>query len=103
MADSCPTGPGALGRIPELANDPYLARQPSVSGPKIDAIARLMRSGKWNWADNDIKVNGNVIIDGHHRYIAARLTGIEPRFIPSTERYAMTFSWQQLRVSKSHS
>ena len=60
MRKTCPRGFGALRNVPELANDPYLARQPSVSGPKIDAMVQVMRSGKWHWEGNEIKVNDNV-------------------------------------------
>lgn len=38
MPNVCPTGWGALANVPELANDPFLARQPAVSGPKIDEM-----------------------------------------------------------------
>ncbi len=96
--NTCPVGRGALSNAPELANDPFLARQPSVSGPKIDEIRAMMQKGTWDWAGREIKYNGNVIIDGHHRYIAARLAGIEPVMISSTEPVAKTFSWGQLVV-----
>src|SRR5581483_8646764 len=96
--NTCPVGRGALSNVPELANDPFLARQPQVSGPKIDEMVKRLHDGTWNWAGREIKYNGNVIIDGHYSYIAARLAGIEPVMIPSTEPFARTFSWGQLVV-----
>jgi hypothetical protein len=101
MRQTCPRGIGALSTVPELINDAYLARQPSVSGPKIDVMIQAMVSGKWSWVDNEIEVNGNVIINGHHRYIASRMAGIEPVFILSEEPYSRTFTWGQINVSQT--
>ena len=98
MPNPCPVGRRALANVPELANDPFLARQPQVSGPKIDEMMKRMQNGTWNWAGREIKCNGNVIMDGHHRYIAARLAGIEPVMVASTEPFTRTFSWAQLVV-----
>jgi hypothetical protein len=87
-----------------MQRDPFLARQPSVSGPKIEEMIRLMQNGigsgpnLWNWTGREIKYNGNVIIDGHHRYIAARLAGIEPVMVVSAEPFRRTFTWDQLYV-----
>ena len=98
MPDKRPTGRGALANVPELTGDLFLARQPAVSAPKIEEMMQMMRGGAWDWTGREIKINGSVIIDGHHRYIAARLTGIEPVFLVSTEPVHRTFAWRELTV-----
>ena len=95
---SCPVGKGALAGLPVFYNDPYVARQPIVSGPKIDEMVVMMQARTWNWIEREIKRNGNVIIDGHHRYIAARLAGVTPVFVDSVERYGRIFAWTMLIV-----
>jgi len=98
VPNPCPTGRGALAGVPELAGDPFLARQPAVSGPKIDEMVVLMRSGRWDWTGREVTYNGNVIVDGHHRYVAARLARVEPVMVPNNEPVARTFGWERLFV-----
>lgn len=95
---TCPLGRGALATVPQLTGDPYKARQPSVSGPKINDMVAMMKAGTWNWASREIQRNGDVIINGHHRYIAARIAGIEPIFVLDSTTYSRTFEWGQLYV-----
>ena len=95
----CPTGRKALANEPVFANDPHFARQPTVSGPKIDEMTVMMRAGKWNWTGREIERNGDVIIEGHHRYIAARLAKIEPVFIKSNVPVVRKFRWTELIVA----
>jgi hypothetical protein len=41
-----------------------------------------MMTGHWNWQAGEIlkiaHADGDVIVDGHHRYIASLIAGIEP-------------------------
>ena len=98
MLSTCPTGRYALANVPELQGDPYLASQPAVSGPKISSMMAMMQNGTWDWTDKAIKYNGNVIADGHHRYLTARLSGIEPVMIACDSPVHRTFTWSSLYV-----
>jgi filamentous hemagglutinin len=46
---------------------------------KIQRYVEQMRQGVDMGA---IKVDGNIIVDGHHRYIASQIAGVELRQIP---------------------
>ena len=94
----CPIGRYALANESAFANDLYYARPPRVSGPKIDEMIAMMQSGRWNWTGREIKRNGNIIIDGHQRYIAARLAGIEPVFVERYEPVRLKFRWGEIAV-----
>ncbi len=98
IPNRCPTGRFALASVPELDGDPYLASQPAVSGPKINAMMRIMRNGNWDWTNKAIKHNGNVVVDGHHRYLAARLAGINPVMMPCNDSIHRSFTWDQIYV-----
>ena len=94
----CQTGRNALANEPFFANDAYFARHPAVSGPKIDEMVAMMQKNSWNWAGRKIERNGNVIVNGHHRYIAARLAGVEPAFIESNVPLGIKFRWTELII-----
>lgn len=55
--------------------------QGKVSLPMVQRYVKMLQNGS---AAPPIKVANGVIIDGNHRYIAARLLGIEPAIIPGT-------------------
>lgn len=57
-----------------------------------------MTSGRWDWTGREVTYNGNVIVDGHHRYVAARLSGRAPVLVPSGALVARTFGWERLFV-----
>lgn len=54
-----------------------------VSLPKVQQLVEGVRSGKINWEDlPPIKVDSGIIVDGNHRYVAARILGLEPKIQP---------------------
>jgi RHS repeat-associated protein len=55
--------------------------QPSVSLPVVQDYVEQLAKGRVAPA---IKVDGNVIVDGNHRYIAGRVFGTEPATTPGT-------------------
>ncbi|MFT4024986.1 MAG: hypothetical protein QM664_14510 [Flavihumibacter sp.] len=70
-----------------LANNEtrYKCTQPKLCIPVIDRICRKMRAGI-RFAE--IKVDHDLICDGHHRYVASLLAGYQASFIPSTRTSA---------------
>ena len=61
-------------------------------------MVEMMKNKTWSWAGRAIKYNGDVIIDGHHRYIAARIAGIEPAMITDSYPVQKSFSWKEVNV-----
>jgi Pretoxin HINT domain len=62
-----------------LQNSTMRTQQEFVSGGRIQKYEELLRQG----VDlGPIKVDGNIIVDGHHRYIASQLAGVELRQVP---------------------
>ena len=62
--------------------------------PVIDRIYRKMRNGI---RFSGIKVDGNLICDGHHRYVAALLADFELERIPSSRTSATrTTNWNEV-------
>ncbi|PFU23001.1 hypothetical protein COK80_26005 [Bacillus anthracis] len=53
----------------------YKAHQKAVSLPMIKRYVQMILDGKF--PPPDIKVDDGVIIEGHHRYVAARIVGWE--------------------------
>lgn len=48
-----------------------------------------------------IKVDGNVIIDGHHRYLASLLAGVSLERYPSNRTSATkVFEWERVELVK---
>lgn len=82
-----------------------------VASPQIVAeYAQRMKAGRWDWSRGEKIVvgedgrGGRVIIEGHHRYMAARLAGIK---IPAsafsmTRRPWVASSWDDVVWSASH-
>jgi filamentous hemagglutinin len=64
-----------------LADSPLRTQQERVSISKIQEYVEIMRSGE---DMGSIKVDGDVIVDGHHRYIASRIIGIDIEQTPWT-------------------
>ena len=62
-----------------LEGSPMKTTQGAVSIPAIKAYVARLQGGE---TPPPIKVDGNVIVDGNHRYIAGRLFGIEPPTTP---------------------
>jgi RHS repeat-associated protein len=55
--------------------------QGAVSQPAVERYVRQLEAGK---VPPPISVDGNVIVDGNHRYVAGRLVGTEPPTTPGT-------------------
>jgi filamentous hemagglutinin len=64
-----------------LANSPFRTQQERVSVPRIERYVELLKSGE---DMGNIKIDGDIIVDGHHRYIASQIAGIEIRQLPGT-------------------
>ena len=83
-AAQMPNGP-STPQTPFIVNEATIAKalegsnmqtlQGKVSLPAIERYVRMLEQGK---VPPSIKVEGNVIIDGNHRYIAGRIFGTEP-------------------------
>lgn len=55
---------------------PLHTQQSAVSLPMIQRYTQMLHQGMQAPA---IKVDGGIIVDGNHRYVAARLFGQEPK------------------------
>ncbi|MCB1237772.1 MAG: RHS repeat-associated core domain-containing protein, partial [Verrucomicrobiae bacterium] len=55
--------------------------QGKVSLPAVERYVRRLEAGE---VQPPIKVDGNVIVDGNHRYVAGRVFGTEPPTTPGT-------------------
>ena len=64
-----------------LAGSPYRTHQKNVSLPKIARMVVDMLKGDKFPA---IYVDGNRIIQGHHRYIASKISGVPIDVLPGT-------------------
>jgi hypothetical protein len=64
-----------------MENSPLQPRQPSVSQPIIQRDLDLLHGGS---KAPPIKVDGDVIVDGHHREIAGQIFGEPPARVPGT-------------------
>jgi len=74
-----------------MADAPLQSTQSAVSMPAIQRYVNRTMSGEVAPA---IKVDGNLIVDGHHRYVAGRITGIEPAQQPATApASARVYNW----------
>ena len=72
--------PFDLSSDPRITGGPLQAGQDEVRKPVIDAYIKRAQNGE---VPPPIVLEGNVIIDGHHRYIAGRLAGTE---VPTVQR-----------------
>ncbi len=98
-----PTGFGALKDVPEMIEAPMRPTQPAVSGPKIDEMVEIMRKpagekGAWDWTGREIETHGDLIIDGHNRYVASRIAGIDPVFKPAKFTKPSPVGWEKVLV-----
>jgi hypothetical protein len=63
-----------------MKNAPLNSQQCNgVSLPKVQEYVDMIRAGT---QAPPIKVDGNMIVDGNHRYIAGRICGVEPPIQP---------------------
>lgn len=71
--------------LTDLMNESGLnPTQRKVKTSKINEYAEVMRSGTWDWErtakdllSHMIKDNAGNILDGHHRFIAVELAGVQ--------------------------
>ena len=64
-----------------LKNDKMMTKQASVSLPAIQRYVDKLINGH---TPPPIKIDGNIIIDGNHRYIAGKVLGKKPSTTPGT-------------------
>ena len=62
-----------------LLGDPAISAQNGVSLPAIQRYVDKLLAGD---IAPPIKMDGNVIVDGNHRYIAAKILGMDPDVVP---------------------
>ncbi|MFL9867534.1 RHS repeat-associated core domain-containing protein [Paraburkholderia fungorum] len=75
--------------------------QSAISRPAVESYVRRLEAGEIAPA---IRVDGKVIVDGNHRYVAGRLVGTEPAQIPgalSPSQAAKTQPVQNLKIDPS--
>jgi len=71
-----------------------------VSRPRIQENVNKILAGE---KAPFIKVDGNMIVDGNHRYIAGRITGIEPPIQPwAGGRPNGIVSWMEMLISPEY-
>jgi hypothetical protein len=80
----------------------YASSQNIASPLYVATYALRMRQGKWKWEKGSITVSRNgVIEDGHHRYLAAKVAGVN---IPAeafkiTREERVAFDWERMQWS----
>ncbi|MCX5510508.1 hemagglutinin repeat-containing protein, partial [Pseudomonas sp. BJa3] len=83
-----------------LKGDAVVSAQGFVSLPAIQRyVDRLLKGEK----APPIKMDGNVIVDGNHRYIAARLLGLVPEIVPGhlpPNKTGLTRPVNELKIDK---
>jgi hypothetical protein len=87
-------------RIEELIKEGnlLLANQGKISLPIVDRMYRKMRHGI---SFPDIKTRDETICDGHHRYIAARLAGIEIGISPGNMSRSTLTPWESVIIEET--
>ncbi len=65
----------------KIAGAPFKTQQDRVYIPKIERFVEDMLNGD---KFPPIKVDGNVIVEGHHRYIASKIAGVKVDVVPGT-------------------
>ena len=68
-----------------MANAALRSRQHAVSWPKVQRFVERLREGEEPPA---IQVDGDVIVDGYHRYVAGMIVGRHPPTRPGRVGYA---------------
>jgi hypothetical protein len=51
------------------------ATQEAVRATSVNRLGRLMEAGRFRWSESPITTWKGSIINGHHRFIAAKITG----------------------------
>ena len=80
----------------------YASSQNIASPLDIANHALKMRAGQWKWEKGSIVVTHNgVIKDGHHRYIAAHLAGVQipPEAFKTVYETREPFDWERMQWS----
>jgi hypothetical protein len=83
-----------------MRDAPLLSQQSGgISLPRIQQFVDRLLAGE---AAPAIKVDGAMIVDGNHRYIAARIAGLPVAIQPwAGGRPANAVSWNDLRIDKN--
>ena len=82
-----------------MRDAPLLSQQSGVSLPRIQQFVDRLLAGAVAPA---IKVDGAMIVDGNHRYIASRIAGLPVAIQPwAGGRPANTVHWNDLRIDKN--
>lgn len=72
--------------------------QEKLSVPLICRIYKKMNAGLCNF--DAIKIADDLIIDGHHRYIASKMAGTQIQIFPSTKNYSQRiFDWKGILLN----
>ncbi|MGC3818661.1 RHS repeat-associated core domain-containing protein [Acinetobacter sp. G11] len=80
-----------------LTGDRHLTLQKSVSLPVIQAYVARVESGQRSIPP--IKADGNIIVDGNHRYIVGKLCSINVSKLPSNASHGLQrFPMSQIKV-----
>jgi hypothetical protein len=67
-----------------------------ISLPRVQEYVNKILAGE---TAPPIKVDGSIIIDGNHRYVAGRITGIEPAIQPWVgARPSKVVLWNEIRI-----
>jgi hypothetical protein len=73
----------------------YAPSQDKLSIPLVFRIFTKMMCGLRNF--DAIRVADDIIIDGHHRYIASKLSKTEIQIFPSTKNHnQLVFKWEEI-------
>jgi hypothetical protein len=87
----------------ELVSGSRYAPSQNIASPlDIATHALKMRAGQWKWEKGSIVVTHNgVIKDGHHRYIAAHLAGVQipPEAFKTVYETREPFDWERMQWS----
>jgi hypothetical protein len=82
-----------------MRNAPLFSQQPRVSLPRVEQFVDRLLAGEIAPA---IKVDGSMIVDGNHRYIAARIAGIPVAVQPwAGGRPKDAVNWNDLHIDKN--
>lgn len=64
-----------------IQNSSLRTGQEAISAPMVNRYVKMTLEGK---TPPGIKVDGNIIVDGNHRYAAGQITGKPPATVPGT-------------------
>lgn len=82
--------------VDNMSSSDLYATQKKISGRRIQKNYELLRCGE---LPPDIKVYGNLIIDGHHRYVSGKIFGKLPNKVPWSASSATTkVDWKNVIV-----